>query len=910
MLGWVMVRWHSQSSQKDTDNKNNRPETQDGILNKSPNCEIKVVPETNVSGADDTLSLCVAERPPLTLGSLKNGSAAQDHELERTSVSTAVLSTVDVLSVQKQSLEEPENSEMDIPKESLILEPSETPMLLAPPPGHGSLGGTVNLILSIGKKGEKETPQSQAKVSPPLGQETLHKVKEKDGDATHGTSISRPRTIRQMPPRTYSSPLPSPGWSTTASQTLPKTSSSYFLQSLKRKGKGKPAGDAQLLTLQGIMGTEVKDLQLVQEEKHRTSSTWPQKNSRRAQRLWTPRDVTDYMRNPLAHAIDTECDSVGETAGGLIHLGRNQGLSSSQVSTEKMSTCQHLSLGSILSLQLPKDPTVFRNVHETIKVIKAGLAERKGVSHGCQVAQGNSDRVKVQEKSTPLQKRGPGEQPGIYKSIIKAEDVHSKDNGSTWFEEVSVNPSYIRQKAYIVAPCGEDRHSPKSQSSSGDNFLDFRQNRLSRISVLHEQIGWEWDKLATSLGTTGSSSEVEAKDSTEQKAKIREVSRVRLKPSPTKHTNNAGATSYTQVKNSLANETPGKENTQSPVESFIRITPLLPSAVKSPPKMPVFELDPQEASSESGPLILTSRGNATEGPKSQGMPEMCHPAHELFEEEEEELQAIWSNVEKDKRSTETHSITGKKADKIQSPDNSGEKLILTSADNQLPSKLELQMMEGTLERKHLLQAGGKKQSSAVACPLNVSGAVCTLNKEYTKKNNCFTLQMKDGSKYLLRAPTEPLVKEWVIKLQQNSASQTAQEKTSAVSVIPGQGVSHFLGFHQPLTTKNQEAILKSRVRMQLPYGTHEDPLDIAASHTATYQKISPLSVSKEPMGAGSSYSVTLYIGEQASSTPRPRCHSFVTTPCGSQETLGGRSQGASPRQKNKSVFRKLFGKKD
>ncbi|XP_042299866.1 uncharacterized protein LOC121917799 isoform X2 [Sceloporus undulatus] len=1127
MLGWVMVHWHAQSSQKDTDNKNNGAETQDGILNKPQNHQIKVAPETSVPGADDTLSLCVAKRSPPMLGSLKNGSAAQDHELERTSVSTAVLSTVDVLPVQKQTLEESENPELDILRETLILEPSETPVLLVPPPGPGSLGGTVNLILSIGKKGEKEAPRSQSRVSPSLVQETLHKrpetkpstcktfwkrcqgflentlgslkrkkrllhqhaeevstylqMKEKDGDAAHGSSISRPPTIKQMPPRTYSLPLPSPGWSTAASQTLPKASSSCLLQSLKRKGKRKPAGDAHLLTLQRIMGTELKNLQFVQEKRHNTSSTWPPKNSRKAQRLWTPTnlgDMTDYMRNPLAQAIDIECNSAGETAGGRLLLGQNRGLISSQVPTEKISTCQHLSLGSVLSLQLPKDPTVLRNVHETIKVIKDGLAERKSDSHGCQVAHGSSDRAKVQGKSTPLQKRGTEGQLGIHKSIIRAGDVHSKDKGSTWFEEVSISPNYCKQKAYIVAPCEEDRQSPKSQSSSGDDFLDFKQNRLSRISVLHEQIGWEWDKLAASLSTTGSSSEVEAKDPTEQKAQIREASRVRLKPSPTKHTSNAGATSYTtQVKDSLANETPGKKISQSPVESFVRITPsLLPCVVKSPPKMSVLELDPQEASSESGPPILTSRGNVAEGPKSQVVPEMCHPAHELFEEEEEELQAIWSNVEKDKRSTGTHSIAGEKADKIQSPDNSGEKVVLTSADNvliakfrlptpaqmlqrlegergtnrknspsqhdwasissfqeqperaeaspmgslqsmcllkqqkfqeedrfvgKLPSKLELQMMEGTLERKHLLQAGGKKancrswnsfhtvlmrqtlcfyqdkkdtlKSSAVAFPLNVSGAVCSLNKEYTKKNNCFTLQMKDGSKYLLRAPTEPLVKEWVIKLQQNSglhdmdyfhsASQTAQEKTSAVSVIPGQSVSHFLGLHQPLATKNQEAILKSRVRMQLPYGVQEDPLDIAASQTgnvhrsaaiytaehsltpcpptqsarsqdpyicqeeedfglitnkrrsysftsATYQKISPLSVSKEPVGVGSSYSVTLYIGEQASSTLRPRCHSFVTTPGGSQETLGGRSQGDSPRQKNKSVFRKLFGKKD
>lgn len=32
----------------------------------------------------------------------------------------------------------------------------------------------------------------------------------------------------------------------------------------------------------------------------------------------------------------------------------------------------------------------------------------------------------------------------------------------------------------------------------------------------------------------------------------------------------------------------------------------------------------------------------------------------------------------------------------------------------------------------------------------------------------YTSRLNDGSKYLLRAPTEPLMKEWVTKLQQNA----------------------------------------------------------------------------------------------------------------------------------------------
>lgn len=45
------------------------------------------------------------------------------------------------------------------PEQALAWDPSETSTLLLPPRGPGGLGGTVNLILSIGKKGEKKKVQ-------------------------------------------------------------------------------------------------------------------------------------------------------------------------------------------------------------------------------------------------------------------------------------------------------------------------------------------------------------------------------------------------------------------------------------------------------------------------------------------------------------------------------------------------------------------------------------------------------------------------------------------------------------------------------------------------------------------------------------------------------------------------------
>ncbi|KAJ6664695.1 hypothetical protein lerEdw1_006268 [Lerista edwardsae] len=1155
MLGWVMVRWQAQSSQKDPNNKDDGWTIQDGTLTVLQNNPTKVVPEVAALEMDAVLSTSVYEGPlPLSLHSPQDDSTAQCHGQENESSSTAVQSVLDVLPVNQESLEEAESSvlsETDIPKETLVLQPSETPVLLVPQPGPNSLGGTVNLILSIGKREEREALASQAGALQPRGEEALHKpaeskssacktfwkrcqgllgntlnslkrkkrppcqqveevkllkawyggddwglsqvstylhVKEKEGGGGVATrSSTMPRPAKQAPTRANSTPLPGARQGATAFHTLPKIGSSFFTQSLKRRGKAK-AEDAELLTLQGIMGTtESTDQWPVQEEKHAVSSTWPPKCHRRAlavQGLRSPRtEPMDYVKNPLARAIDAECDSARETSGWRMFLRQSRITSNPQSPKESINAYQRLSLGSVLSLELPKDPSVLRNIQDTVKVAREGLAERKQASPACGVTQGK--KAGAQETVSALQERALQGQPAVSQRPIRPRGAAQKFPKS---EEVSINPGYSRQKASCVAPCEEEGRSPKRQSSSSDDFLDFRQNRMSRISLLHEQIGWEWDKLAATLGATGSSNKVQATKPDD--LQVRETSKGKLKPSPAKPTSNASAASSTvKVKGPAMNETPKEDSPQGELErseeSLVRIpSSLLHLGFKSPSKLSVLECEvgPQEdtpASSGPGTPVLAPGGKATGGPKLPGMAEVCHPAHELFEEEEEELQAIWNNVEKHKKSVGVHDDPGRKMDKAQSPASSGGKLILSSADNVLvakfklptsaqllqgsegksgtsnglgrknsasrcwaslpscqepsegteaapvgsmqdtcpmdqpklqeegrilskvlPSKLELQMMEGTLERKHLLQAGGRKancrswnmfhtvlmrqtlcfyqdkkdtlkQSSMVALPLNLSGAVCTLETEYTKKTNCFTLQLKDGSKYLLRAPTEPLMKEWITKLQQNSglpevdyfqsASQTVQGTTSAVSVITGHGVSHFLGLQQPLTTKRQEARLLpgSGVRLQLPQDIQDGPLNSATSQagnghrstviyttehslrqcspaespssqgpytcqeedcglvtnkrrsysftSATYQKIMPLSVSKEPLGVGSSYSVTLYIGEQASASPRPRCHSFMAIP---RETLGERSQGASPRQKSKSVFRKFFGKKD
>ncbi|XP_031727403.1 uncharacterized protein mymx isoform X1 [Anarrhichthys ocellatus] len=131
----------------------------------------------------------------------------------------------------------------------------------------------------------------------------------------------------------------------------------------------------------------------------------------------------------------------------------------------------------------------------------------------------------------------------------------------------------------------------------------------------------------------------------------------------------------------------------------------------------------------------------------------------------------------------------------------------------LSGKPELQSIEGTLERKHKLQLGGKKaasrgwssyhavlyghtlcfyqdrkdtlRSSACGLPLNLMGAECSPAPEYTKKPNCCRLRLRDGSEYLLNASSRFMLKKWMMKIQANTGlSESASSSVPADQDLP------------------------------------------------------------------------------------------------------------------------------
>ncbi|NWQ96940.1 SPTB2 protein, partial [Burhinus bistriatus] len=876
------------------------------------------------------------------------------------------------------------------PEEAVVWDPAETSTLLLPPRGPSGLGGTVNLILSIGKKGEKKKVQPVASGEQP-GEEALRM-------AGKTSDIKRPPAAARRPP---ASSVGSPA----TSHTLPKAGAGSLFNSLQRRERAR-AEQAQLLTLQGIMGDS--SLQPAPEERHGPSSTWPQKCGRRkggpgmAAAGAPLGELLLYVRNPLVRDIDAECGAAPRDP----------------CRPNPKPMCPHLSLGSVFSLELPRD--------------MAALGCHQGAMVRREETQGR--RVKPWE---PIGPRGAGWQEEVdrdgHSPQVPSEGLgmSPKNEGGTWFEEVSFNPSYSRQRAHRA---GEECWSRQRPGSTSEDLLDFRLSHPSRVGMLHEHVSRERDKLAAQLGQDGSRG-------TASRARHCEATQLELGPSPAGITGRAGAL-------------PGTAHTEQPAGSGQpRESPTSPAA---PTQLSVFEW---------------ALGSPQPPSPVPGTGEVCHPAHRQFEEEEEELQAIWDGVGKQRAASppagsRARRRPGSRAGSLPGPDaTAGGPLILSAANNVLvakftlpaaarllhspagqknpgvghssggspsghgaspcteqpvstalldspgawdqqrhgeeeregskvpPGKTEFQMMEGTLERKHVLQTGGRKancrawglfhavlmrqtlcfyqdrrdslKSSVVALPLNLSGAVCTPDAEYTKKTNCFRLQLRDGSEYLLRAPSQPLMNEWVSKLQQNSgfpevdyfqaAAQHVEGTGGAggFSKVPSPGSSHLQGHHQVMTAKSKEIVVlpRSNAWLQRPLdgpadgavaaaeGAHgaghreqqwsprgspglwdnscqEDDYGLVANKrrsysftSATYQKITPVAVPKEPVEAGSSYSVTLYIGEQAAAVPRARCHSFVAQPGSPRDTLGEKTPGP-PRPKNKSVFKKFFGKKE
>ncbi|NXH12483.1 SPTB2 protein, partial [Bucco capensis] len=921
-----------------------------------------------------------------------------------TAISPLALPFSDAPSGQKQKWGEPGSStpcSAGPPEEAVISDPTKTSTLLLPPRSPSGLGGTVNFIFNIGKKGEKKKQVQPVASSERPGEEALW--------MTGKTSNAKqPSAITCRPPA-------SNGGTPATSHTLPKSGAGSIFNSLQRRERAR-AEQAQLLTLQGIMGAS--SLQPSPEEHYGPSNTWPQKCGRRKEGPGATAagpslgELLLYVRNPLVRDIDAECGAAPQDP----HL------------PDPKITCPCLPLGSVLRLELPQDAVVL-GCHQGVPAQgKEAEGQEQRQHRGVRLWEPTGMHGTGWQKEVDVDRQSP-QQPS------NGLGMSSKSEQGTWFEEVSFNPSYSQQRAHHAE---EECWSPQRPGSASE-CLDYRPNELLQVSREgDEHVGQEGDRLATQLGQDGSSS-------TTSRARHCEAAHLELSPSPASIPGRAGAGSGTACTQQPASSSQPRGSPTSPaaptqlsVFQWALGSPQPSSPVSSTkevchPAHGQFEEEEEELqaiwdgavkqrtpSSPAGNRVhcrLGSGADSLPSPNSTtGRPLILSSANNM-------LVAKFTLP----ATAQLHGLLGEKGHNGSgSPSRHQmsphmEQVVSTAAlhgsgawdwqrhreeeregSKAHPGKMEFQMMEGTLERKHVLQTGGRKascrawgifhavlmrqtlcfyqdrrdslKSSVVALPLNLSGAVCTLDAEYTKKTNCFRLQLRDGSEYLLRAPSQTLMNEWVSKLQQNSVFSQAcwcvllQQSIggpvsfakslllSSFSQVPSPGSSHLQG-HEVATIQSQEITVLpcSKSQLQWPLGNHDGPADgtVAAAEdahgaghkdeqwsskgssglwdnscqeddyglvankrrsysftSATYQKITPVAVPKEPVEAvGSSYSVTLYIGEQAPVVPRTRCHSFVARQGSPRDTLGEKIPSPS-RPKNKSVFKKFFGKKE
>ncbi|XP_035981763.1 uncharacterized protein LOC105916020 isoform X3 [Fundulus heteroclitus] len=339
----------------------------------------------------------------------------------------------------------------------------------------------------------------------------------------------------------------------------------------------------------------------------------------------------------------------------------------------------------------------------------------------------------------------------------------------------------------------------------------------------------------------------------------------------------------------------------------------------------------------------------------------------------------------------------------------------------LSGKPELQSMEGTLERKHKLQLGGKKaasrgwssyhavlyrhtlcffqdrkdtlRSSACGLPLNLGGAECSPAPDYTKKPNCFRLRLRDGSEYLFNTASRFMMKKWIMKIQAStgqselvfSPTNVPADQASPISLGQDQAGGLCPSQHQATHTfprlkrqsgnQTKEIVVLTREQSHTLHGqrgddksavpslnpgcydkdddddddersltqtvTHRLSSDNTSpsssnspasssqswlsskqrSHSftsATYQKIKPTLNSPGGGGVekGSSYCVTLVVGGSSTDSSsirrslEPAVLPFPSRQPDMYKDSALKSYSSLPRPRNKSVFKKFFGKKE
>lgn len=311
-------------------------------------------------------------------------------------------------------------------------------------------------------------------------------------DKARWPSSSSPRTSLYA----FSSPCTSPHPSTSTEDTLqqannnpsvhllPKNGNISIFSSLKRKSKkGKKEKDDRGHTIKKIMGEEVSEeagLPPVHEPIIYDTHTWPLKERKKRKNARKPNSdetqVLDYMKNPLVKDIDAECS--GEV-GSSVHQ-------TLEVATHGhvKNHCRFLSLGSVLSFDLPKDMSLIPSIQDVITI---GPSEQKKTDSQHQDSQVDRPTPLSTFKTArlPLTQKEESKLTFPGEVILKIDCKDSKKIDTISFTEDEFPPPPSPVIEHISF---EENHPSLLQ-----------QKHLSGISTMPKEEVDSWDTMGTKL---------------------------------------------------------------------------------------------------------------------------------------------------------------------------------------------------------------------------------------------------------------------------------------------------------------------------------------------------------------------------------------------------------------------------
>ncbi|KAK2824073.1 hypothetical protein Q5P01_021248 [Channa striata] len=493
MLGWILVHWRAQKLQWHRKKSRHEP-SQDNIYSEATMCS----PLTE-SSAPEQEAYQFQESPASASSEIKLTAAgfrqfssllpsqAGPHQETHVEDGYEIMNSIGPPGAEVSSSESPKSSVV------VLKEPSSP-----------ALGDTVNLILSFGNKGDNQiqvfdptvrTDEVAEETSEPVHRvSTYLHVKENNLAVTPVyESISLPRQKTRS--ATSASPTFSPSSSSSPMSSLPAppktnvtfhpltegSSSSSIFSSLKRMSKKrKRKQDARRHTIQKIVGVDEQ----TEGTSHRATEaltydtrTWPLKEGRRKKSSakgpgrGDGAEAVASMKNPELKDVDAECSGDYSITPYAISQGPSTLPSTSQV----RSHCRFLSLGSVLSFDLPKDMTLIPSIQDIITI--APTESKKGPG---------TDPDPHSQRNTALSSfKQTRPSPAVTQNLA---DISSVETQS--LTVAAKNLPHVNKSFQPPPPLSLEEH--------GDQIVT--SNDLSKTQcTLHEDAEQEWNKTSSEV---------------------------------------------------------------------------------------------------------------------------------------------------------------------------------------------------------------------------------------------------------------------------------------------------------------------------------------------------------------------------------------------------------------------------